>query len=260
MKQIKIFLSIIITGILLVSCSSNKKTSGSQLLTATDFHKKIKEEKNIQIIDVRTAEELATGYIQDAINIDYNAGDFEKEILKLDKSKPTFVYCKAGGRSKEAAEILVKNGFTVVYDLKGGIMSWQNNNLPIVTTTKVQPKVIESSIENAKNTKVFKTENLSVEDFKDITTQSKIVIIDFNAVWCGPCKRLTPILDALEKQYGNKIKIVKVDVDKNKFISDYFRIESIPLLHFYKNGKLVNQIEGLPTEANLKYNFEKLIK
>jgi len=245
------FLNTTILAILLIfffTCCAQQKNNKTQLLVAKEFKAKIEATANKQIIDVRTPEEFAGGSIADAVNIDFNNNSFETEIQKLDKSKSIFVYCKAGGRSKEASEILQKNGFKVVYNLKGGVMSWTNNNFPLASLDKASEK------ENVG------LDQLSIEEFGKITKSNTIVVIDFFAVWCGPCKRLSPMLEQFSKEYGNKIKVVKIDVDKNPLIAQYFRIESIPLLLFYKDGKLVNQVMGLPEKVELKSELEKLVK
>lgn len=100
---------------------------------------------------------------------------------------------------------------------------------------------------------------ITMEQFNKITTSSKTVIIDFHATWCGPCKKLSPILEKFGKEYKDKIKIVKIDVDQNPDIANYFGIQSIPLLHFYKDGTLINQVEGLTEKKFLKEEIEKLI-
>ncbi len=107
---------------------------------------------------------------------------------------------------------------------------------------------------------IIKTDNLTVDEFNTITASSKLVIVDFNAVWCGPCRRLTPILNELEKEYGDKIKVVKIDVDKNKDLANHFVIMSIPFVRMFKDGVLMEQWEGLPSKANLKYWIDKLLK
>lgn len=101
---------------------------------------------------------------------------------------------------------------------------------------------------------------LTMEQFNKIAASGKAVIIDFYATWCGPCKRLSPMLEKFGKEYKDKIKIVKIDVDQNADIANYFGIQSIPLLHFYKDGTLVNQVEGLPEKNFLKEEIEKLIQ
>jgi len=76
-------------------------------------------------MDVRTAGEVAQGYIQGAtVFADINAANFQEELNKLDKSKPYLVYCKSGGRSSRAAQMMVDAGFTNVYNLNGGISNW----------------------------------------------------------------------------------------------------------------------------------------
>ena len=82
-------------------------------------------DKNAQILDVRTANEVAQGKIQGSLNIDYFKADFmEIAKSKLDKNKPVLVYCAAGGRSASAAKDLKKAGFKSVYDLEGGYDNW----------------------------------------------------------------------------------------------------------------------------------------
>lgn len=231
----------------ITGCAQQKQAK-AELLIAKEFKTKMDTTTDKQIIDVRTPEEFVGGSIAGAINIDFNNNSFETEVQKLDRTKAVFVYCKAGGRSKDAVEVFKKNGFKLIYDLKGGIMSWTNNNFPVIVADKANKS--ESPI----------TEQLTVDAFNKVTNSDKIVIIDFFAVWCGPCKKLSPMLEEFSKEYNNKIKVVKIDVDKNPLISQHFRIESIPLLLFYKDGKLVNQVMGLPEKTELKTEIEKLIK
>jgi rhodanese-related sulfurtransferase len=76
------------------------------------------------ILDVRTPGEWAEGSIPNAEKMNYHDDDFETQIEALDKNQPVFVYCKLGGRSSSAAEILKEKGFTKVYNLDGGITAW----------------------------------------------------------------------------------------------------------------------------------------
>lgn len=124
-----LFSFFVIIGLALSSCQS--QPSGG-LLAAKAFNEKAKTTKDAVILDVRTPEEFAAGYIDKAINIDFYNDGFADEVKKLDKSKSYFVYCKAGGRSASAAELMRKAGFTKVYDLDGGITSWEETKLPLV--------------------------------------------------------------------------------------------------------------------------------
>jgi rhodanese-related sulfurtransferase len=101
-------------------------------LSADEFEKKMAATKLKTLLDVRTDAEYKEGRLADATQLDYYKDDFKKQVDKLDKTKPIFVYCKGGGRSNSSCEILRGLGFKEVYDLKGGITSWKNANKPIV--------------------------------------------------------------------------------------------------------------------------------
>ncbi len=83
------------------------------------------QQKKVQLVDVRTAREYKGGHIGNAINIDlFQRGSFIQAFEKLDKSKPVYLYCRSGSRSKKAAQRVLDLGFEKVYDLKGGYMYW----------------------------------------------------------------------------------------------------------------------------------------
>jgi rhodanese-related sulfurtransferase len=83
--------------------------------------------KEVILVDVRTPEEYAEGFIEGAINIDYfDQQSFIKQISELDKKEPVYLYCRSGNRSMKAARQLVTLGFEKVYDLAGGYMSWSS--------------------------------------------------------------------------------------------------------------------------------------
>lgn len=102
------------------STSGNIKT-----LTPNEFKKVIADPK-VQLVDVRTLDEYASGTIGQAIQIDVTSSDFIKNVRKkLDKSRPVAVFCRSGVRSMRAAQMLTKEGFPVIYNLKGGILAWK---------------------------------------------------------------------------------------------------------------------------------------
>jgi thioredoxin 1 len=86
------------------------------------------------------------------------------------------------------------------------------------------------------------------------------VVVDFYATWCGPCKRLSPMLDELAGPLAGKIKFVKVNVDEATALSQRFAIQGIPTLLFFKNGKVVDQIVGLPAVDELKTRLDSLAR
>ena len=113
---------------------NQENTTQATLLNVNDFESKMKSMPNAQIIDVRTPGEFSKGYIQGAININYQGQNFTQEIGQLDKTKPTFVYCQLGGRSEEACHYMVNQGFKELYQLDGGISSWTHYNKPVELT------------------------------------------------------------------------------------------------------------------------------
>ena len=107
------------------------QTSVKEDLAPGDFQKKLKSTEKAILIDVRTPAEVQQGMIPGAVPIDYNSPDFKSKISKLDKSKPYFVYCAAGGRSSKAVNLMEEMGFKKVYNLSGGITAWQEEGLPV---------------------------------------------------------------------------------------------------------------------------------
>ena len=84
------------------------------------------------ILDVRTPEEVAQGYIEHASMIDYYDDAFAEKINLIDKSKEIYVYCMSGGRSTSAAKVLRKNGFTKIYQLDNGLLAWEDKGYPLI--------------------------------------------------------------------------------------------------------------------------------
>lgn len=77
-----------------------------------------------------------------------------------------------------------------------------------------------------------------------VLKSNKLVIIDLWAVWCGPCRMITPHIEAIEKEYGEKIVVGKLDVDSNPQIPTQFGVLNIPTVLFFKNGQVVDKIVG----------------
>jgi rhodanese-related sulfurtransferase len=84
------------------------------------------------VLDVRTAEEVAEGVIGEVAHINFMADSFEEEVLRLEKNQPVLVYCKVGGRSEKAANLMLDSGFERVYHLDGGIDKWKEQGHPVV--------------------------------------------------------------------------------------------------------------------------------
>lgn len=95
--------------------------------------------------------------------------------------------------------------------------------------------------------------HISDESFDtDVLQASGPVLVDYWATWCGPCKMIAPVLDELAKEYGDQVKICKMDVDANKETPAKFNIRGIPTLMLFKNGNAEGTKVGALTKAQLK--------
>lgn len=88
--------------------------------------------------------------------------------------------------------------------------------------------------------------------FKDLINGEKPVLIDFYADWCGPCRMMPPILDKVKEQYGDGVRIVKIDVDQNQALSQELQVSSIPTLMIFQKGELKWREAGVPSAGALK--------
>ena len=101
-------------------------------MNVSEFSKKITE-TNVVVLDVRTPEEIAEGFIEGAQFIDFYREEFKIEIESLDKEFAYAVYCRSGKRSGKAIEIMQEVGFHNLFNLDGGIIDWANMGMPLVT-------------------------------------------------------------------------------------------------------------------------------
>jgi thioredoxin len=215
------------------SCQSNSKATGSELLDVQAFETRMNTLSDEQLIDVRTPEEYAAGHLAGAVNMNIYDADFAQRIAKLDKSRPVMVYCKAGGRSGDAAKQLSALGYAVS-DLKGGTLAWANAGKALETAGTA-----------------VKAGGLTPEQFQQQVSAQPLVLVDFKATWCKPCKMLAPILDELVKKQEGRLTLIKIDADENPELMKAKQINSIPYLELYRDGKLVWTHMGLTDEATI---------
>lgn len=227
---------ILVVIIFLNSCNNGQTTSTKTILSTSEFAEKTKELPTAPILDVRTSEEFAKGHIVNSLNYDWNGNEFENQIATLDKSKPVFVYCLSGGRSAAATNKMRSDGFKLIYELDGGIMKWRAANLPETTNNTVT--------------------GMTKKQFETLLTSEKLVLIDFYADWCAPCKKMKPYLNEISKEMENKVIIIRINADDNQTLCKELKIDALPVLQLYKNKNLTWTNTGFIEKAEVEKQLQ----
>ena len=217
--------------VIFTSCQgvAQKEGTTNKTITPSEFEQKLTQ-PNAQLIDVRTPEEYTDGGIPGSVNMNYNAADFDQNLATLDKEKPVLVYCLSGGRSGSAANKMNNMGFKEVYNLQGGIVQWRS--------------------EGKKAGKM--KSGLSLDQYTAATAAKGYVLVDFNASWCAPCKKMLPWITKLAEEQKDQLKLMKIDADQNAQLLLDKGIKGIPYLELYKDGALVWKQSGYIEESEFK--------
>ena len=212
--------------------------SNSQLIAQTglnldpvDFADSI-DNRAIQLLDVRTASEYKSGFIRTALQADWNnRKQFIDRTQYIDKNKPVYVYCLSGSRSSDAAQWLRKNGWTNVYHLKGGLLAWKKQGLTLEGGQAIQ--------------------QMSLESYRAAIKSHNIVLVDFGAEWCPPCKKMEPVLAEVQRELQGAYRLLRVDGGNDVDVMHAQQVEALPVFIIYKNGKEVWRKEGIVTKEEL---------
>ena len=227
----------------LFSCGTGEAQK-SVSLGPQEFEKQLATEGERILLDVRTPGEFGERHLAGALNIDYNGADFDARIEKLDKAQPVYVYCLSGGRSAAAAQTLTEIGFTKVFEMNGGISRWIAENHP-VEAEDFNPN-----------------KGMSLQELQSMirAAQDSVVLVDFNAAWCAPCKKMKAFMPNLIKDCGGKLKVIYVDYDNNPQLVSAMKVASIPALMLFQNGIEMKRYAGFVPQEDLKVAISTLLK
>ncbi|HET6227779.1 MAG TPA: thioredoxin domain-containing protein [Bacteroidia bacterium] len=233
MKPIKTILSAIIAIALNTTLSAQETTLKADKLSFEAFELKLKQAgTRAQLIDVRTPEEFKLNHLKGSQNLDLRDSVAVKEaIAKLDPQQPVFVYSINNGRSGVFVKQLKEANFQNAYELPGGISKWIGQGRPVESITE---------------------KGLTKEEYKKLISSDKLVLVEIGSKFCGGCVKLVPVVNLVNKENPDKLKVVNIELFDNKQLGKELDIQSIPTLILYKGNKIVWQKNGAITKADIE--------
>ena len=234
MKYLQKAFFLIIIFPVFFSCNAQSK----MVLTPDEFEMALAGKDAVQLLDVRTKEEYNSTHIKGSLLANWNdKAEFYRRLSFIDKQKPVYVYCLSGGRSSAAASQMREMGYQKVYELKGGIHAWKAGN-----------KVLEGK--NAAT-------QMSMDEMNNAINAAGLVLVDFGATWCPPCRKMEPVLKSLQTNLPGKFSLFKVDAGKDEEVLKAYNVAELPVFILFKNGKQIWRKDGIAEEKELKKLIEE---
>jgi len=232
--KLKCLVSLLFLTTTIISCAQNNTSNTSNELTiSTKAFSAGVTQPGAQILDVRTASEYQSGHIANALQANWlDPQEFKKRTQHLDKSKMIYIYCQSGGRSASAQAALIDAGFKVV-NLEGGMSNWRMQQMPVEGVGNVV--------------------QMRVVDFEKVLQTNQYVLVDIGAVWCPPCRKMQPIMDALKQSPPKPFYFLAVDGGQDIDVMKSVKADDLPTFILYKNGVEVWRKVGVAP----KEDFEK---
>jgi thioredoxin len=214
-----------------------------QEVNAAKF-KELTTQKDMLILDVRTEGEYTRGHIKGSTLIDLSSPSAADRLNLLQKNKTVLIYCLSGSRSTVVAQYMQKQGFSKIYNLTYGLMDWNRQGFPLEQSNQVMASSGTSYTE---------------QTFNKLLTDNKLVLVDFHAVWCAPCKAMNPVIDKISTDFKGKARVEKVDVELNKAITAAWQVQSVPGFVLFKSGKKVWSHTGTISYEDLSGIIKKYL-
>lgn len=234
----------VLTFFLFVAVLAEGNAQTVQAVDAVKFKELITTTKDAILLDVRTPEEYSRGHIAGSTAIDIADPAFVSKINLLQKDKTILIYCLSGSRSYVAANYMSKNGFKQIYNLQRGLMDWNQRGF---------------AFEQSSQTVASTATKYTGQSFDKLLKDNKVVLVDFHAVWCAPCKAMSPVLDKVSANFKGKARVEKVDVEANKEITAAYQVQSVPGFLIFKDGKKVWSHNGTISYEELTGALKKFL-
>jgi len=207
-----------------------------QSLNPDGFETELKKDTVAQLLDVRTPDEYNEGHIKGAMQANIQKEqEFIRRAQALDQKKTVYVYCLSGSRSQAAATWLRQHGYNVK-QLEGGITAWKNAGKPVEGL-------------------VTKPEMPAAEYMKMVN--NGLVLVDFGAEWCPPCRKLKPVIGGVKQKFANNLKVVEIDGGAQTKLVKANNVNSLPTIILYKAGKEVWRADGYIAQKDLEAVINK---
>ncbi|MBI5371316.1 MAG: thioredoxin [Sphingobacteriales bacterium] len=229
--------NVLFSILLLAAVSCNSQPGTTDIHAGPDEFEKGLSSPGVQVLDVRKATEFKGGHLKNALQADWtNKAEFFERVKYVDKDKPVYIYCLAGGRSAAAAGWMRENGYKQVIELTGGINAWKNAGKPV---------------EGSSNEK-----QISEEEYLASIPADKTVLVDVGAEWCPPCVKMEPVLNEIRADSTLHFVFLKIDAGIHTGLLKALQIESLPVFIIYKGGKETWRKQGLVSRDE----FSNLLK
>jgi len=224
---------LVLCVLMLVNACTYGQTQG---LSPAAFDAELKAHEDAQLLDVRTPDEYDAGHIKGAMQANIQKEqEFIRRAEALDQRKTVYVYCLSGGRSQAAANWLQRHGYNVK-QLDGGITAWKAANLP------VEGKQTKPEIPAAEYEKMI---------------SGGLVLADFGAEWCPPCRKLAPVISGVKQKFGPGLKVVEIDGSSQDKLLKQHNVSTLPTIVLYRSGKEVWRANGYIAQKDLEAVINK---
>ena len=219
---------VLVAVVLLTACTNG----GSSKIEAEAFHSLMVNEKP-QLLDCRSSVAYDQGHIPGAVNIDVN-GKTNQSIIDALYKDVTVYYYGEEAVCDQLKQILLRNGVKQVVQIAGGYDKWLSAKYDVASTPVV---------------KLYPNDTIP---FAKAIMGDKLVLVDFNATWCKPCRMMQPSIDKIREQRPDDVIVYSIDIDKEPSYNAQYQISNIPLVLMFKKGKQLHRSEGFLEESVLQ--------